>query len=185
MSNWALVAAAGVLAVTIATIAYVRYRQNETAVLRRDAELVTSLREMAGSDAVRLAAIDEFEVGLYERLFYSRAIGPRARSAAWALLGTVFAVLAIILLDGQDSIASVVAWAASIVLAAGFAIATVVFVALALYSALTTPRVSFAESYATESEAPAATKKASAEVVVEEVIEEEVVAVVPSAADKE
>ncbi|MGB3304004.1 hypothetical protein [Gordonia sp. (in: high G+C Gram-positive bacteria)] len=150
MSNLALVAAAGILAVTIATIAYVRYRQNETVVLRRDADLAATLRELAGTDAARLAAVDEFEIGLYERLFYSRAIGPRARSAAWALLATVLTIAAVIALDGQDNIVSVVAWACSIVLAVAFGIAAVVFAALAGYSALTTPRVSFADSYADE-----------------------------------
>lgn len=147
MNNWAIVAAIAVLAVTVATIAYIRYRQNETATLRRDADLAVLLRDMAGTDAVRLAAVDEFETAVYERLFYTRAIGPRARAAAWALLGAVLATVGVLLLDGNSSTASVVAWAASIVLGVGFGIAAVVYAVLAAYSALTTPRVSFADSY--------------------------------------
>lgn len=150
MSNWAIVAAAAVLAVTIAIIAYVRYRQNETAVLKRDAELAVALRDIAGKDAVRLAAVDEFETAVYRRLFYTRAIAPRARSAAWALLGTVLAAVPVVVLDGNSSTVSVVLWAASIVLAVGFGLATVVYVVLAGYAALTTPRVSFDESYEAE-----------------------------------
>ncbi|EGD55093.1 hypothetical protein [Gordonia neofelifaecis] len=152
MNNWAIVAAAGVLAATIATIAYVRYRQNETVALKRDTDLAVSLRELAGADAVRLAAVDEFETAVYERLFYTRAIGPRVRSAAWALLGAVLSASAVLLLDGGDATVGVVAWAASIVLAIGFTLAAVVYAVLAVYAALTTPRVSFADSYAADSE---------------------------------
>ncbi|MBM7368370.1 hypothetical protein [Gordonia hydrophobica] len=147
MSNWAIVAAIAVLAATVATIAYVRYRQHETSVLRNDADLAVRLRELAGTDAVRLAAVDEFETAVYERLFYTRAVGPRFRAAAWALLGAVLSTAGVLLLDGNSSTASVVAWAAAIVLAIGFGVAAVVFLALAGYAALTTPRVSFAESY--------------------------------------
>ncbi|AUH67718.1 MULTISPECIES: hypothetical protein [Gordonia] len=152
MNNWAIVAAAAVLAATIATIAFVRYRQNETAVLKRDAELAASLRELAGTDAVRLAAVEEFETAVYERLFFSRAIGPRIRSAVWALLGGVLAASAVLLLDGIDSAVGVVAWAAAIVFAIGFTLAAVVYAAVAGYSALTTPRVSFADSYESDKE---------------------------------
>lgn len=147
MNNWAIVAAAGLVAVTVAIIGYVRYRQHETSVLKRDADLAASLRELAGDDAVRLAAVDEFETAVYERLFYSRVIGPRVRSAAWALLGAVLASSAVVLLDGHDALVSVVAWAAAIVLAVGFGVATVVYAVMAVYAALTTPRVSFADSY--------------------------------------
>lgn len=147
MNNWAIVAAVAVLAVTIATIGYVRYRQNETSTLRRDADLAVVLRELAGTDAVRLAAVDEFETAVYERLFYTRAIGPRARAAAWALLAAVLSTAGVLLLDGNGSTASVVAWAAAIAAAIAFGMAAVVYVVLAVYAALTTPRVSFDESY--------------------------------------
>ncbi|ALG83488.1 hypothetical protein [Gordonia phthalatica] len=147
MSNWAIVAAVAVLAVTIATIGYVRYRQNETSTLRNDADLAVRLRELAGKDAVRLAAVDEFETAVYERLFYTRAIGPRVRAAAWALLAAVLSTAGVLLLDGNTSTASVVAWAAAVVLAIAFGVAAVVFVVLAVYATLTTPRVSFDESY--------------------------------------
>ena len=152
MSNWAIVAAIAVLAVTIATIGYVRYRQNETSTLRNDADLAVLLRDLAGEDAVRLAAVDEFETAVYQRLFYTRAIGPRARAAAWALLGAVLATSGVLLLDGDTGTAGVVAWAAAIVLAIGFGVAALVFVVLAVYAALTTPRVSFDESYEADQE---------------------------------
>lgn len=147
MNNWAIVAAVGALAVTIATIAYVRYRQNETSTLKRDADLAVALRALADTDPVRLAAVDEFETAVYERLFYARTIGPRARAAAWALLGAVLSAGGMLLLDGNSSSVGVAVWAAAIALTIGFGLAAIVFVVLSWYAALTTPRVSFSESY--------------------------------------
>ncbi|GAC67149.1 hypothetical protein [Gordonia soli] len=147
MQNWNLVFGLGLAAATVAVIAYVRYRSRETAVLHRDTDLARSLRELAGDDAVRLAAIDEFELSVFQRLFYASVIGPRLRSAAWALLGAVLATAGA-LVTGGDGLVQSTAHIAAIILAIAFAVGALAFGALAIYHAATTPRVSFADSYA-------------------------------------
>lgn len=147
MNDWGFVFGLGLIAATIATIAYVRYRQRESASLRSDAELARGLRDLAGADPVRLAAVEEFEVGVYKRLFYSGVIGPRARSAAWSALGAVLAVSGGLAVEGRDTALAAVTMIVLIALAVILAIAAVVFTALAVIAAATTPRVSFADSY--------------------------------------
>jgi len=141
----------GLLATTIGVVAYVGYRQRETRSLRRDVELARSLRELAGTDDVRLAAVEEFEVGIYQRLFYASVIGPRARSAAWALLGCVLSVAGVLVTGRFPGVVGTSAHIAVGILAVVFGVVTVVFVVMALYHAATTPRVSFAESYGAQS----------------------------------
>ncbi|MFZ2510829.1 MAG: hypothetical protein WAW85_07045 [Gordonia sp. (in: high G+C Gram-positive bacteria)] len=147
MNNWAVLAGFALLAAAIATIAYVRYRQRESAAMLRDVELARGLRELANDDAVRIACVDEFEIALYQRLFYLSAIGPRLRSAVWALLATLLSATAALLFDTVDGVAADVFWGGSLVLTAGFGIATIVYLALAVLAAATTPRVSISESY--------------------------------------
>ncbi len=156
MNNWGILAGLGLLAVAFATVAYVHYRQRESVSLRSDVDLARGLRELAAGDPVRLACVDEFEVGLYQRLFYVSAVGPRLRSAAWALLGGVFSTSAALLLARLPGTAADVCWVIALVLAVAFGIAVIVYSALALFAALTTPRVSFADSYAAEADAVAA-----------------------------
>lgn len=150
MNNWAIVAGLGLLAAAFATVAYVRYRQRESSSLLRDVELARGLRELAGGDAVRLACVDEFEVGLYQRLFYLSSVGPRLRSAAWALLGAVLAAAAALLFRGLGGTAADVFWIVSLIVTLAFGLAVICFAALAAFAALTTPRVSFADSYAND-----------------------------------
>lgn len=147
MNNWAVLAGFGLIAAAVATIAYVRYRQRESAAMLREVELARGLRDLASGDAVRLACVDEFEIGLYQRLFYVSAIGPRLRSAAWALLATTLSATAVLLFDAVDGVAADVFWGVALILAAGFGIATVVYLVLAVLAAATTPRVSISESY--------------------------------------
>ncbi len=147
MNNWAVLAGFALIAAAIATIAYVRYRQHESATMLRDVELARGLRDLASDDAVRLACVDEFEIGLYQRLFYVSAVGPRLRSAAWALLVTLLSAAAALLFDVVDGVAADIFWGVSLILAAGFGIATIVYFALGAFAAATTPRVSIAESY--------------------------------------
>lgn len=147
MNNWAVLAGFGLIAAAVATIAYVRYRQRESAAMLREVELARGLRDLASDDAVRLACVDEFEIGLYQRLFYVSAIGPRLRSAAWALLATTLSATAVLLFDAVDGVAADVFWGVALILAAGFGIATVVYLVLAVLAAATTPRVSISESY--------------------------------------
>lgn len=150
MDKWGAVVGLGLIAVTFGVIAYVRYRGRETGRLRGDVTLARELRAIAGDDAVRLAAVDEFELAIYQRLFYASVVAPRIRSAAWALLGAVFAVVAVLFTASGGGLTYTAVHIAALVLAAVFGLATVVFAALAAYHSATTPRVSFKESYAGE-----------------------------------
>lgn len=147
MDNWGLVAGAALLAAVIAAAAYTVTRQRETAALSRGADLARELRALAAGDPVRIAAVDEYETSLYERLFYVAAVGPRLRSAVWALLAAVLAAVPAVLLDGKDGAVSLILWIGSLLLLIGFAVAAAVYFALAAVAAATTPRVSFPESY--------------------------------------
>lgn len=153
MNNWAILAGLGLLAAALATVAYVKYRQRESAALLREVELARGLRGLADGDPVRLACVDEFEVGLYRRLFYVSAVGPRLRSAAWALLATLLAASAALVFDGLDGTAPDVFWIVALILAFFFGIAVIVYWVLAAFAAATTPRVSFADSYAADTDA--------------------------------
>ncbi|AZG47395.1 hypothetical protein D7316_04004 [Gordonia insulae] len=137
----------GLLAAALGVIAFVRYRERETASMQRDVTLARELRELAGGDDVRLAAVDEFELAIYQRLFYASVVAPRIRSAAWALLGTALAVTATLATAAGDGLLYTVVHVSTIVLAAVFGVATLVFTALALFHTATTPRVSFEDSY--------------------------------------
>ena len=145
MNNWASATGLGLIAATAATIAFILYRQRESSALLRDTQLARELRELAGGDAVRLAAVEEFEVGVYKRLFYSGVVGPRVRSAAWALLGAVLAGTGALILDHLDGLVAMILWGLLLALVVVFAVAALVFAGLAVYAAATTPRVSFAD----------------------------------------
>ncbi|WP_132992419.1 hypothetical protein [Gordonia zhaorongruii] len=145
MNNWVPVAYIGLIAATVATIAFVAYRQRESAALLRDAELAARLRSLADGDVVRLAAVEEFEVSVYRRLFYSSVVGPRVRSAAWALLGAVLAAAGVLALNDEDGITALVVWGVLLAVAVVFLAAALAFAGLAVFSAATTPRVSFTE----------------------------------------
>ena len=141
MNSWAFSAGIGLFAMTVATIAFVAYRQRESASLLRDAELARSLRELADGDAVRLAAVDEFETNVYRRLFFSSVIGPRLRSVAWALLGAVLAGAGALALDNLDGIVAMVLWGVLLAVTVVFALAALGFAGAAAFQAATTPRV--------------------------------------------
>lgn len=145
--NWALTLGLGLIAAAIAVVAFVRYRDRETDTLRRDVTLARELRDIAGDDAVRLAAVEEFELAIYQRLFYASTVGPRIRSAAWALLGTALSVVAVLATDVGDGVTWTIVHVCATVLAVVFGLATVVFASLAIYHTATTPRVSFRDSY--------------------------------------
>ncbi|OBA58639.1 hypothetical protein [Gordonia sp. 852002-10350_SCH5691597] len=136
----------GLVAATVATIAYVRTREREADRLARAAGLARELRELADGDPVRLAAVEEYEVTLYQRLFYSSIVTPRLRGAAWALLAAVLSAVGAVASRGDGVVLGAVHIAA-VVLAAFFGIAAIVYGVLALVHVATTPRVSFSESY--------------------------------------
>lgn len=146
-TSWAAVGVGiFVLAVVIGVGLYVWYRQTESQRLDKDVDLAVKLRTVAGDDPVRAAAVDEFETAIYERLFYVSTVGPRARGAAWALLGTVLSAFASLWVSGDGVIERSVHYGFAAV-AAGFVLTFVVFLALTVYAATALPRISFADSY--------------------------------------
>ncbi|MFT3898854.1 MAG: hypothetical protein QM728_01225 [Gordonia sp. (in: high G+C Gram-positive bacteria)] len=136
------------IAVTLAVVAFVVYRRRETAALARDVALARDLRDAADGDAVRLAAVDEFETGIYQRLFYAGVVGPKLRSAAFSLLGLALSLGVAVLLSPLSGFTASTGKAVALALALGFGIAAIAFGAWALYHVVSTPRVSFVESYA-------------------------------------
>lgn len=79
-------------------------------------------------------------------MFYGPAIGPRVRAAARALLGAALAAFGALPTPPRARSAR---WSHhQFIVVAVFALATLVLAAIAAYQAATTPRVSFADSYA-------------------------------------
>ncbi|UEA60564.1 hypothetical protein LK459_06885 [Gordonia otitidis] len=146
MNDLGVMVGLGLVAATVATIAYVRTREREADRLAGAAGLARDLRELADGDPVRLAAVEEYEVSLYQRLFYSSTVTPRLRGAAWALLAAVLAAAGAVASRGDGLVISAVHIGA-IVLAVLFGVAAIVYVVLAVIHVATTPRVSFSESY--------------------------------------
>ena len=137
---WGVMVGLGLVATALGVIGFVRYRERESTSLQRQTQLARELRDLAGGDEVRLAAVDEFSLTIYQRLFYVSVVAPWIRSAAWALLGAALA--------GAGALATGP-------LAGVFAVAALVYVGIALYHSATTPRVSFSDSYADEDAGPA------------------------------
>ncbi|WP_240193977.1 MULTISPECIES: hypothetical protein [unclassified Gordonia (in: high G+C Gram-positive bacteria)] len=152
MNTWACATGIGLLATTFATIAFVVYRQRESAVLKRDAELALTLRDLAAGDPVRLAAVDEFETAVYKRLFYTAEVGPKVRSAAWGLLGAVLSGAGALALDSLDGVVPMIMWGVLLAVTVVFVFGALAFAALALYAAATTPRVTFVDADASDEE---------------------------------
>ncbi|MGV9824996.1 hypothetical protein [Gordonia sp. NPDC003429] len=146
MDNWGVMAGLGLLAATIAVIAYTRSRERDPERLRSGVQLARDLRALAGDDAVRLAAVDEFEVTLYQRLFHSSVVAPRVRAAVWALLAAVLFAAGALATRG-DGLLTATVHVAAVVVAILFALAALGFAGAALLHFATTPRVSFDESY--------------------------------------
>lgn len=142
----------GLLAAAIGVIAFVRYRERETASLQRDVTVARELRELAAGDDVRIAAVDEFELAIYQRLFYASVVGPRVRSAAWSLLGATLALTAALVTADVGGILGTVVHIVAVVVGAVFGVSTLFFTGLAVFHSATTPRVSFAESYGAEAD---------------------------------
>lgn len=173
VDNWGVMFGVGLLATVVGVIAFVRYRQQEVVGLRRQTELARELRDLAGADEVRLAAVDEFSLAIYQRLFYASVVAPWIRSAAWSLLGAVLAAAGALLVGPLDGVFATITHIAMITLATIFGLATLVFAGVALFHTATTPRVSFRDSYAdaeledntagtpTKAETPATTESAA------------------------
>ncbi|WP_244970840.1 hypothetical protein [Gordonia jinghuaiqii] len=147
---WGVMVGLGLLAASFGVIAFVRYREREASTLQRQTVLARELRDLAGDDEVRLAAVDEFSLAIYQRLFYASVVAPWIRSAAWALLGTVLAGAGALAVEPLDGVFATIAYICAIGVAAIFAVATLVCAGTALYHSATTPRVSFSDSYAAQ-----------------------------------
>ncbi|PKZ64496.1 hypothetical protein CYJ73_16640 [Gordonia terrae] len=163
---WGVMVGLGLLATAFGVVGFVRYRERESTTLQRQTQLARELRDLAGDDEVRLAAVDEFSLTIYHRLFYASVVAPWIRSAAWALLGAVLAGAGALAVGSLDGVFATVVHVATIVAAGVFGVSTLVYVGIALYHSATTPRVSFTDSYAGEDSDPdsaPSTEAASAE----------------------
>ncbi len=145
---WGVMVGLGLLASAFGAAAFVRYRERESATLQRQTALARELRELAGDDEVRLAAVDEFSLTIYQRLFYASVVAPWIRSAAWALLGAVLAAAGAVAVGPLDGVYATVVHIVTIAASAIFILAALVFTGIALYHSASTPRVSFRDSYA-------------------------------------
>ncbi len=151
--NSSVVVAVGIVAVVVAIVGYVGYRRQEGTRLDREAVLAGRLRDLAGDDPVRLAAVDEFETRIYQRLFTVSTVGPRATATAWASLGTVLSTVGLLAAQPVDGALYDVVFYLLVAFAAIFAVAFLVLLALTVYAATSLPRISFEDSYADISEA--------------------------------
>lgn len=140
------------IAVTVAVLAYVAYRRRESKALARDAALARDLRDAAYGDAVRLAAVEEFETTIYQRLFYTAVVGPKLRAAALSLLGLALSLGLAVTLAPVSGLTATTSKTIAAILAVGFGIAALVYAGWAVYHLVSTPRVSFVESYADDDE---------------------------------
>lgn len=140
----------GLIAAAVGVIAFVRYRERETTALRHDADLARELRDLAHGDDVRLAAVDEFELAIYQRLFYASTVGPRVRSAAWCLLGTALTLTGALVTAGDHGVLNATVHILTCIVAVVFGLGVLTFALFALYHVTSTPRVSFSESYAAD-----------------------------------
>ncbi|WP_074851980.1 hypothetical protein [Gordonia westfalica] len=145
---WGVMVGLGLLASAFGAVAFVRYRERESATLQQQTALARELRDLAGDDEVRLAAVDEFSLTIYQRLFYSSVVAPWIRSAVWALLGAALAAAGAVAVGQVDGVYATVIHIVTIAASAIFGIAALVFAGIALYHSASTPRVSFRDSYA-------------------------------------
>ena len=136
-------AAALVLVVltVVAAVAFVAHRRGDARRLEDQAALVERLRSLAGRDPVHRAAVDEYEVRIYQRLFSAGTVGPRLVAAAWAAVGAVLGAAGIVVAAQDDGLGSLVLLALCGVATAVFAVLTAVHLVRALYAVTTLPRV--------------------------------------------
>lgn len=135
------------IGVVLAVVAYVGHRRREGTRLDREAALAGRLRELAGGDPVRLAAVDEFETRIYQRLFGVSTIGPRATATAWAFLATVLSVVGALSVQSGSGLLRDVVYYVLLALTVVSAIVTAVLLTYALHAAISLPRISFDSPY--------------------------------------
>lgn len=150
--NSSVVVAVGIVATVVAIVGYVGYRRQEGSRLDREAALASRLRDLAGGDPVRLAAVDEFETRIYQRLFGVSTVSPRVTAAAWAFLGAVLSTVGLLAAEPVDGALYEVVFYLLVAFAVIFAIAFLVLLVLAVYAATSLPRISFEDPYADDPE---------------------------------
>ncbi|WP_229704953.1 hypothetical protein [Williamsia phyllosphaerae] len=151
--NSSVVVAVGIAATVVAIVGYIGYRRQEGARLDREAALASRLRELAGGDPVRLAAVDEFETRIYQRLFGVSTVSPRVTAAAWAFLGAVLSTVGLLATKPLEGALYDAVFYLLIAFAVIFAIAFLVLLVLAVYAATSLPRISFEDAYVDEPDA--------------------------------
>ncbi|MFD0925845.1 hypothetical protein [Williamsia deligens] len=139
-----------VVVTVVAAVAFVAHRRADSRRLEDDAALVERLRSLAGPDAVHRAAVDEFEVRIYQRLFSVGTVGPRVIATTWAVVGTVLAAAGTVVAAQADGLGSLVLVIVCGVATAMFGVSAVVFAGRALHAATTLPRVTVDDPPAAE-----------------------------------
>jgi hypothetical protein len=135
-------AAVVLVVLTVATaVAYVAHRRGDARRLEDQAALVERLRSLAGSDAVHRAAVDEYEVRIYQRLFAAGTVGPRLVSAVWAFAAAVLGAAGTVVAAQGDGLGSLVLLIVCGVVTAVFAVLATIHLARALVAVTTLPRV--------------------------------------------
>ncbi len=130
-----------VVVTVVAAVAFVAHRRSDARRLEDEAALVERLRSLAGQDPVHRAAVDEFEVRIYQRLFSAGTVGPRLIAAAWGSVGTVLGAAGTVVAAQGDGLGSLVLLIVCGVATAVFAVLTAVHLVRALYAVTTLPRV--------------------------------------------
>ncbi|WP_299568967.1 hypothetical protein [uncultured Williamsia sp.] len=130
-----------VVVTVVAAVAFVAHRRSDARRLEDQAALVERLRSLAGQDPVHRAAVDEFEVRIYQRLFSAGTVGPRLVAAAWAGVGTVLGASGVVVAAQGDGLGSLVLLVLCGVTTAVFGALTAVHLVRALYAVTTLPRV--------------------------------------------
>ena len=125
----------------VAAVAFVAHRRSDARRLEDQAALVERLRSLAGQDPVHRAAVDEFEVRIYQRLFSAGTVGPRLVAATWASVGAVLGAAGSVVAAQGDGVGSSALLVLCGVATAVFAVLTAVHLVRALYAVATLPRV--------------------------------------------
>lgn len=130
-----------VVVTVVAAGAFVAHRRGDARRLEDQAAVVERLRSLAGTDPVHRAAVDEFEIRIYQRLFSAGTVGPRLVAAAWASVGAVLGAAGTVVAAQGDGLGSLVLLILCGVATAVFGILTVVHLVRTLYAVTTMPRV--------------------------------------------
>ena len=130
-----------VVVTAVVAVAFVIHLRGDGRRLEDQAALVERLRSLAGADAVHRAAVDEFEVRIYQRLFAVGTVAPRLVSATWAFVGAVLAAAGTVVAAQGDGLGSLVLLILCGVATAVFAVLAAVHLVRTVYAVTTVPRV--------------------------------------------